>query len=73
MVTVYTTPNCGYCRKAKEFMQNNGVQFVEKSATENIDKILELTGRRTVPVFVQGNKVLQSSDPTELKDFLGIE
>ena len=73
MVEIYTTANCGYCRKAKEFMQTNGVPFVERNATEHIDKILELTGRRTVPVFVQGNKVLQSSDPTDLKDFLGIE
>ncbi|MBC7219776.1 MAG: hypothetical protein H5T49_06595, partial [Hadesarchaea archaeon] len=31
VVKIYTTPTCPYCTMAKNFLRENGVEFVEKN------------------------------------------
>lgn len=28
-VTIYTTPNCGYCKIAKDYFKSNNIKFTE--------------------------------------------
>ena len=42
MVTLYTSPSCTSCRKAKAWLQENGIPFKERnifSEPLNIDEI----------------------------------
>jgi glutaredoxin 3 len=56
-VTLYTTISCGFCRRAKEFLQERGVPYTEIDVTGDDaarEKLVEKArGMRTVPqIFI---------------------
>lgn len=56
-VKMYTTAVCPYCVQAKRLLQSRGVDHIEEVRVDaNPDerlKMMELTGRRTVPqIFI---------------------
>jgi glutaredoxin 3 len=60
---LYTTPTCGYCRQAKEYLRKLGIGVQEKDITANPGYMQEFerrVGAHTgVPViFLKGVKVL---------------
>jgi glutaredoxin 3 len=58
-VTVYTTTWCPYCRQAEKFLESKGVAFKQVDVTEDDamrEKLVELTGQRTVPQIFVGEK-----------------
>ena len=53
-ITMYATQWCGVCRKAREYMQTNRIDFTELDTDENADageRLGELNPRRTIPTF----------------------
>jgi glutaredoxin-like YruB-family protein len=57
-VTIYTTPTCGYCRAAKDFMNEHGVKYEEIDVGSNQEKareMIEKSGQMGVPVIVVKN------------------
>jgi len=51
---MYATQWCGVCRKAREYMQTNRIDFTELDTDENADageRLGELNPRRTIPTF----------------------
>jgi len=54
-ITVYTTPGCGDCRRAKQFLRERGVVFQEvniEEAAEAEELVLRVNqGLRKVPTF----------------------
>jgi glutaredoxin 3 len=60
-VVVYTTPTCPYCRQAKDFLTQNGVQFVERDMAADpaaAGELLRLTRQRGVPVITGDGQVI---------------
>ena len=56
-VTMYTTAVCPYCIRAKQILTARGVSQIEEIRIDNDDaqriKMMEITGRRTVPqIFI---------------------
>ncbi len=56
-VKIYTTGTCPYCIRAKQVLKANGVDQFEEirvdEAPEQRVKMMEITGRRTVPqIFI---------------------
>jgi glutaredoxin 3 len=56
-VRMYTTQICPFCQRAKALLKQRGVAAVEEIRidldAEQRDKMIELTGRRTVPqIFI---------------------
>lgn len=55
-VKIYTTQYCGFCRMAKELLNSSGIKFEEIDVTnsdEERKRLVELTGKRTVPqIFI---------------------
>lgn len=58
-VTIYTTPTCPYCMKAKKLLSAKGVAFEEIDVTSAAglrdEMVVRAGGRRTVPqIFING-------------------
>lgn len=71
-VIIYTTESCTYCKKAKDFMSEKGVNFTEINALEHKDKIREMTGRLMVPVFDIDGKWISGYDESVLSTEIGL-
>ena len=58
-VTMYTTAVCPYCIRAKQILTARGVSQIEEIRIDNDDaqrmKMMEITGRRTVPQIFIGS------------------
>ena len=73
-VVVYTTPGCPWCKKAKDFLNENKISFEEKDASvpENAKEAIEKSGQRGVPVIEINGKIVVGFDETKLKTALKI-
>ena len=77
-VTIYGTPWCGDCRRAKKFLQERGVAFREVNIDEAPDAeklVLEVNkGLRKVPTLEVEGRYFSCSpfDPYKLADELKI-
>jgi mycoredoxin len=56
MITMYGTPTCGDCVRARQYFDRNGVDYQEIDVTVHTDKIETVRhyndGRGNVPVIV---------------------
>ena len=60
-VKIYTTSTCVYCRGAKEYFKEKGIQYEEVNLSENPDRVQELvqiSGQMGVPVILIDGKVI---------------
>jgi glutaredoxin 3 len=72
-VTVYTTPTCGYCHQAKQFLNRQGVSFVEKNVAADRNAAMEmvrLSGQQGVPVIAVDGQVVVGFDQPRLMQLL---
>ncbi len=62
-VVIYTKPDCPYCAKAKSSYRDQGIDFVEKDAQDNLANRREMFSFSdddpTVPVIVVDGKLRQ--------------
>jgi len=60
-VVIYTKPGCPYCSKAKTWYKEEGIDFVEKNAQDNLAfrrEMFEFSNNDpTVPVIVVDGKL----------------
>jgi glutaredoxin 3 len=61
-IEIYTKPQCGYCRMAKDLLRAKGASFTEIDLVTHPDRrgemITRANGRRTVPqVFIGGQPI----------------
>jgi len=65
-VTIYTSPLCGYCARAKALLNSKDVSFTEIDISVNPSKRAEMMqragGRRTVPQIFIGEMHVGGSD-----------
>jgi glutaredoxin len=77
-ITVYGTSWCVDCRRAKQFLKDRGVNFVEVNIDEDVDAedlVLQMNeGRRKVPTIKVGDRFFACSpfDPYQLSGELSI-
>jgi len=64
-VTVYTTGFCGYCVRVKALLERRGIAFAEVDADDHAglrEKLLQMSGRRTLPQVYVGERFLGDAD-----------
>jgi glutaredoxin 3 len=72
-VVVYTTPTCGYCYQAKEFLSRQGVPFVEKNVAADrraAMEMIQVSGQQGVPVITVDGQVVVGFDQPRLRQLL---
>jgi len=74
-VTMYATATCPYCLRAKQILKARGVENIEEirvdCAPEQRVKMMEITGRRTVPQIFIGKTHVGGCDDLEALDGQG--
>ncbi len=70
-VVIYTTPYCGYCRRAKQLLEKKKVKYTEIDVEDNPaqrEEMVQKSGRMTVPqIFINGKHIGGSDDLYELE------
>ena len=58
-VTLYSTPNCPLCDRARELLKARGVPFSEKSVVtdQQVEELERIVGRNALPSLVVGTKI----------------
>ena len=75
-ITVYSTPTCPFCIRAKQFLKDNKIQFEDIDVSENHEKAQEMmkkSGQMGVPVLEIGEKIIVGFDKDKIKESLGIK
>ena len=60
-VIIYSTTNCPWCFKAKQYFQSLGIAFTDYNVAENREKAAEMirkTGQQGVPVIEVNGKII---------------
>lgn len=74
-VTVYSTPTCPWCVKAKQFLKEHKIKFVDKNVAEDEkarNEMVEKSGQMGVPVLDIKGKVIVGFDVEAIKKALRI-
>ena len=63
-LVIYSKPGCPYCQKARDYYNENGIEFIEYDAQNNLERRAEMfafsDGDPTVPCIVENGEYIQS-------------
>ncbi len=74
-VTVYSTATCPHCIRAKEYLEDNNVDFENIDVSQDQAKakeMVDLTGQMGVPVIVIDGEAVVGFDKAKIQMKLGI-
>lgn len=72
-VLIYSTPQCVYCTKAKEFLRARKQRYSEKDVGKDLDarkEMITISGQMGVPVIVVDDRVMVGFNPDMLSKAL---
>ncbi|PIN75072.1 NrdH-redoxin [Candidatus Woesearchaeota archaeon CG10_big_fil_rev_8_21_14_0_10_37_12] len=72
-VTVYSTPTCPFCHKAKDFLKENKIAFKDIDVSKDHDAaqdMIEKSGQMGVPVIEIGDEIIVGFDKAKMKKAL---
>lgn len=72
-IIVYTSPTCGFCHMAKEYLKSRNIDFTEKDVATDKNayrEILEKSGQLGVPVLDIGGKIVIGFDKLRIDSLL---
>jgi glutaredoxin 3 len=73
-VTVYTGSFCGSCLQATSLLERRGIAYSEVSVEDHpglLEKLLERSGRRTLPQVYVGERYVGGADELRTLDASG--
>jgi len=74
-VKVYSTPTCPWCKKAKDFLAENKIEFenIDVSSDQKAsEEMVEKSGQMGVPVIDIDGTVIVGFDQEKIKEALKI-
>lgn len=73
-VVIYSSNTCGYCSMAKEYFNENNIEYTEKNVSTDLEarKDLMSKGFMGVPVIYVEDEVIQGFDKAKLDELLGL-
>ncbi len=75
-VIVYSTPSCPYCTAAKEYFEEEGIEFTDYDVSKDREKAKEMidkTGQQGVPVIEIDGETLVGFDKERIESLLDEE
>jgi len=74
-VIIYSTPTCIYCRMAKDWFKNKGIDYTEFDLSIDAakrDEVIEKTGQMAVPVIEIDGEIIIGFDKARISQLLEI-
>lgn len=74
-VKVYSTPTCPWCKRAKKFLEDNGIAYDDLDVAgdkEAREEMVRKSGQMAVPVIEVDSEVGVGFDEGWLKEKLGL-
>lgn len=75
-VIIFTTPTCGYCRMAKQYLRRNKIRFRDVDVSRDQAAARDLvrrSGQMGVPVLDIGGRIIVGFDKPKINQLLAIE
>jgi glutaredoxin 3 len=75
-VKVYSTPTCPWCKKAKQFLDANGIKYQDLNVAEDKtarDEMINTTHQMAVPTIAVDGEYVIGYNEKSLKEKLGIK
>lgn len=75
-VKVYSTPTCPWCKKAKQFLDANGIQYQDLNVAEDKtarDEMINTTHQMAVPTIAIDGQYVIGYNEKEIKEKLGLK
>ena len=72
-VKIYSTPTCHFCHMAKDFFQDEKIEYTEYNVAEDEVKraeMVEKTGQMGVPVIEIGDEFIVGFNEAKIKELL---
>jgi len=72
-ITIYTTPECAYCKLTKDFFRQNNISYEEKDVSvddETREEMAAKSGQLGVPVIDIDGKIVVGFDESAIKELL---
>jgi glutaredoxin-like YruB-family protein len=74
-ITIYSTPTCGYCQQAKQYLKSKNVPYTEVDVSTDRAKqeeMIKKSGQFGVPVIDVDGKIIVGYDKRKLDEYAGI-
>lgn len=74
-VTVYSTPTCPFCIRAKQYLKDNNIRYTEHDVGSNPEKAQEMikkSGQMGVPVIDIDGSIVIGFDKEKIGSILGL-
>lgn len=74
-VRVYSTPTCPFCKRAKSFLESQGIVYEEVNVQEDetaAKEMIQKSGQMGVPVIEINGEIVVGFDQKKLKKILKI-
>lgn len=65
-ITIYSTPTCPYCKKAKAYLTEKDIEFTDANVAEDMElqkEMMEKSGQMGVPVLDIHGTIVIGFDP----------
>ncbi len=75
VVKVYSTPTCPWCKKAKQFLDSNGIKYQDFNVAEDKaarDEMMNTSHQLAVPTISIDGEFIIGYNEAALKEKLGI-
>lgn len=76
IVKVYSTPQCPWCHKAKDFLKTHKIDFQDFDVSKNREaaqEMVKFSGQMGVPVLNINEELVVGFDENRIRDLLKIK
>ena len=76
LVKVYSTPTCPWCKRVKQFLTDNGIQYQDLNVAEDKaarEEMVNKSHQLAVPQIAVDGQIVIGFNEKELKEKLGIK
>ena len=74
-ITVYSTPTCPFCIRAKQYLKDNNIQFTDYDVGANparAQEMIKKSGQMGVPVLDIDGSIVVGFDKEKIGSLLGL-